>query len=442
MQSRIRSLLLFALAVIATGISTTVHADEVTDWNQILFQAALVAKTSPIIMTRNAAIVQASVFDAVNGIERRYTPIHVTPDAPHGASARAAAVQAAYVSLVNLYPTQQSTFDAARATSLAAIVSKRGDDKKGDSDDQQERKKAVDRGVAWGQEVADAIWTWRSTDGFTPPPPPFTGGTNIGEWRPTPPAFLPGAAPQFAYMTPWVMVTPSQFRPAGPPALGSAPYAKVFNETKDFGSISSPLRTADQTLFSKFWAASTTSYSWNRVALYLGAERHMTLLQNALVLAALNVAMADAGIACWEAKYHYVFWRPITAIPLADSDGNPATISDPNWTPLLITPAHPEYPSGHSTTSAAGATVLAHYFGKNSSFTVDSDVMLGVVRSFPNFAAALAEINNARVYGGIHFRTACDDGQVTGTAVAGYVLKNAFQRVDGHDRDDWDDDGN
>jgi membrane-associated phospholipid phosphatase len=163
----------------------------------------------------------------------------------------------------------------------------------------------------------------------------------------------------------------------------------------------------------------------------------MTLLQNALLLAALNVAMADAGIACWDAKYHYVYWRPVTAISLADSDGNPATISDPNWMPLLITPAHPEYPSGHSTFSAAGATVLAHYFGKNSSFTVDSDVMLGVVRSFPNFAAALAEISNARVYGGIHFRTACEDGQATGTAVAKYVLKNAFQRLDRHE--DWDD---
>ena len=299
--------------------------------------------------------------------------------------------------------------------------------------------KAIDRGVAWGQEVADAIWTWRSTDGFTPPPAPFTGGTNIGEWRPTPPAFAPGAGPQFAYMTPWVIVTPSQFRPAGPPALGSARYAAVFNETKAFGSLTSPLRTADQTLFSTFWAASTASFYWNRIALYLGAERHLTLLQNALVLAALNVAMADASIACWEAKYHYVFWRPVTAIPLADSDGNPATISDPNWMPLIITPAHPEYPSGHSTFSAAGATVLTHYFGKNSSFTVDSDVMLGVARSFPNFAAALAEIANARIYGGIHFRTACEDGQATGTAVAKFVLKNAFQRLDRHEREDDDD---
>jgi membrane-associated phospholipid phosphatase len=438
MQRRVRTLS-FLLAVVFACISaTTVRADEVTDWNQILFQAALVAKTSPLIITRNAAIVQASVFDAVNGIERRYTPIHVKPGAPHGASARAAAVQAAYVSLVNLYPPQQSTFDSARATSLAAIL-----DKKGDRDDQQRRQKAVDSGVAWGQEVADAIWTWRSTDGFTPAPPPFTGGTNVGEWRPTPPGFAPGAGPQFAYMTPWVIVTPSQFRPAGPPALSSARYAEVFNEIKAFGSVSSPFRTADQTLYSQFWNSSTTSYSWNRIALYLGAERHMTLLQNALVLAALNVATADAGIACWDAKYHYVFWRPVTAIPLADTDGNLATTADPNWTPLLITPPHPEYPSGHSTASAAGATVLAHYFGKNSSFIVDSDVMIGVVRSFPNFAAALAEINNARVYGGIHFRTAVQDGQATGTAVAVYVLKNAFRRVDGHDRDEWEgeDDG-
>jgi hypothetical protein len=435
MQPRIRTLSFLLAVVFATISARTMRADEVTDWNQIMFHAALVAQTSPLVMTRNAAIVQSSVFDAVNGIERRYTPIHVKPDAPHGASVRAAAVQAAYVSLVHLYPTQQSTFDAARATSLGAIL-----DKKGGWSEQQERQKAVDRGVAWGQEVADAIWTWRSTDGFTPSPAPFTGGTAIGEWRPTPPAFAPGAGPQFAYMTPWVIVTPSQFRPGGPPALGSGRYAEVFNETKTYGSLSSQVRTADQTLYSQFWNASTGSYFWNHVALYLGAERRTTLLQNALVLGELDVAIADAAIACWEGKYHYVFWRPVTAIPLADSDGNLATISDPNWTPLLITPAFPEYPSGHSTVTAAGIAVLAHFFGKNSSFIVDSDVMLGVVRSFPNFAAAQAELNNARVYGGIHFRTACDDGQATGTAVARYILRNAFQPLDRNEPENREED--
>src|SRR5260370_3479383 len=197
MQSRIRSLLLFALAVIALGISTTVQADEVTDWNQILFQSAITDNTLAVILTRNAAIVQASVFDAVNGVERRYTPIHVTPDAPHGASARAAAVQAAYASLLRLYPTQPSTFDAARATSLAAILST-----KGGWHEEHRLQQAVDLGLAWGQQVADAIWASRSTDGVTPTPAPFTGGTNVGQWRATPPAVLSDRGFHFRYITP------------------------------------------------------------------------------------------------------------------------------------------------------------------------------------------------------------------------------------------------
>jgi membrane-associated phospholipid phosphatase len=430
MQRQIRSFLAIAVAGAFAGFClATARADVVTDWNQIMFQAALAAKTSPLDMSRNAAIVQGAVYDAVNGIDRSYTPLHVKPAAPRKASPDAAAIQAAYASLVRLYPTQQSTFDAQRAASLAAVLGKGHG---------HERQEAVEDGIQWGQQVADAIWAWRSTDGFSPAPPPFLGGTNVGEWRPTPPGFAPGIGPQYAHMTPWVIQAPWQFRPGGPPALTSARYAEVFNETKSMGSLSSATRTADQTLASIFWNSSTASFYWNRIALFLGAERHTTLAENALVLAALNIAMADAGIACWEAKYYYVAWRPVTAIRLADSDGNPATIEDPSWTPLLVTPAHPEYPSGHSTFSAAAATVLAHYFGKNSSFIVDSDVLPGVVRSFPNFSAAVAEIVDARVFAGIHFRTACDDGQATGTEVAKYVLHNAFQRANREEREDED----
>jgi membrane-associated phospholipid phosphatase len=430
MQGHIRAFLPIALAVAFAGFClATARADVVTDWNQIMFQAALAAKTSPLDMSRNAAIVQGAVYDAVNGIDRSYTPLHVRPAAPRKASPDAAAIQAAYASLVRLYPTQQSTFDAQRAASLAAVLGK---------GHWHERQEAVEHGIQWGQQAADAIWAWRSTDGFTPAPPPFLGGTNVGEWRPTPPAFAPGIGPQYAHMTPWVIKSPSQFRPGGPPGLTSARYAEVFNETKSMGSLSSPTRTADQTLASIFWNSSTASFYWNRIALFLGAERHTTLVENALVLAALNIAMADAGIACWEAKYYYVAWRPVTAIRLADSDGNPATIEDPSWTPLLDTPPHPEYPSGHSTFSAAAAIVLAHYFGKNSSFIVDSDVLPGVVRSFPNFSAALAEIVDARVFAGIHFRSACDDGQATGTEVAKYVLNNAFRRANRVEREDED----
>src|SRR6202140_3024776 len=206
-------------------------------------------RTSPPVTSRVAAIVQAAVFDALNGIARRYTPIHVAPAGPAGASREAAAVQAAYATLVQLYPAQKSTFDARLAVSMAVLGA-------------QESSAAIASGLAWGQTVADAILTWRSTDGFTPAPPAFLGGTAVGQWRPTPPAFTSGAVPQFAYMTPWAILAPSQFRPAGPPPLTSSRYAQDFNETKTMGSYSSTTRTADQTIYSLFWVVSST-YAFN-----------------------------------------------------------------------------------------------------------------------------------------------------------------------------------
>ena len=427
MKATIRSrfgLAVLTIGVLALGAAGFARADEVTDWNQIMFQAALAAvpPTSPLAMGRVGAIVQSSVFDAVNGIERRYTPVHVEPAADRGASRRAAAVQAAYAALVYVYPTQKSALDDKRAASLAAISSGPGAD----------NSRSIARGIEWGQTVADAIWAWRSTDGFTPPPPPFLGGLGVGEWRPTPPAFLPGAGPQFATMTPWALESPSQFRPAGPPALDSARYTSDFGETQTMGSLTSGARTADQTLAAQFWAASTASYYWDTIAVSVGADHHNTLSENSRLLALVNLAMADAGIACWDAKYTYVFWRPVTAIPLAATDGNPLTIDDPSWMPLLTTPNHPEYPSGHSTVSGAAAEVLSSYFGDDTSFSVGSDVMVGVVRSFTSFSAALDEIKNARIDAGIHFRSACDDGQTTGIAVADYVLANSLLPLHGN----------
>jgi membrane-associated phospholipid phosphatase len=419
-----------AMFFIASSIA---RADDVTDWNQHMLRAGTVAGTPPIVMTRVAAIVQASVFDAVNGIDRKYTPVHVPAGAAAGASRRAAIVEAAYTALVALYPTQKGTFDARLAVSLTAIAA-----------DPHETSAGVASGIAWGQTAANGILSWRATDGFTPAPAPFLGGTGVGEWRPTPPAFLPGAVPQFAYMTPWSISSPSQFRPDGPPALTSDRYTTDFNETKMMGSISSPTRTPDQTIYAWFWNASTVSYLWNHVADVLieqgdrdegddsghsEGQRRSSLLENARLLALLDLAMADAGIACWEAKYHYVFWRPVTAIPLADTDGNPATIPDPLWMPLFATPNFPEYPSGHSTVSAAAAVVLANFFGEQSHFTVDNDLMIGVSRSFSSFSQALDEVKNARVFAGIHFRSACDDGQTTGIQVGNWVLEHALLRA-------------
>ena len=415
---------MLAATLLLAGLAgaPSIRADMVTDWNQILLRAEHVADVSPPAGGRAGALVQSAVFDAVNGIERRYQPIRVAPNAPRRASRAAAAARAAYTMLVHLYPAQKPDFDADLARSLASLL-----DEDEDGDD-----RAILRGVVWGQTVADAIWAWRSTDGFTSPPPPFLGGTDVGEWRPTPPDFSPGGAVQFATMPPWAMLSPSQFRPDGPPALTSDRYAADFNEVKCLGGAISALRTDDQLLAAKFWDSANGAYFWNSLALRLVAQRHASLLQNARLFALLNMAMADARIACWDAKYTYVFWRPITAIQLAATDGNPATLEDVSWTPSLGgTPNHPDYPSGHSTESGAAAAVLAHFFGEQTQFIMDSDWMPGVTRSFSSFSAATEEVNSARIIGGIHFRSACEDGRATGRKVSNYILRHAAQPVRG-----------
>ncbi|MFL6209567.1 MAG: vanadium-dependent haloperoxidase [Pyrinomonadaceae bacterium] len=407
-------------ALLALVLCGSARADVVTEWNQRAQQALLTANTSAPASSRALAIVQVAVFDAVNGIERRYTPIHVDFEAPPGASRRAAAVQAAYATLVKLFPSQQATLAAARESSLAAIA----------SDDAAENSQSIARGVEWGQQVADDILLWRSTDGFTPAPPPFFGGTNVGQWRPTPPGFLPGAGVQFAHMTPWALNSPAQFRPSGPPALTSDQYAADFAEVKMIGDKFSSTRNADQTEIAFFWT-SNTPVAWNRIANSVADERHTTLSGNARLLALLNVAMADAVISCWEAKYTDVFWRPITAIRLASTDGNPATAEDANWTPLLTTPNFPEYPSGHATVSPAAATVLSTYFGNDAEFTLTSETLPGVVRAYTSFTQAVDEAFDARIYGGIHFRAACRDGRTLGTQVGNFVTANVARSVRG-----------
>lgn len=404
--------------------ATTARADEITDWTKNLYDAGLIAATSPLNMGRAAAIMQSAVFDAVNGIERRYTSIHVEPDAPRGASSRAAAVQAAYAILVRLYPTQEPALTTKLRASLNGIASEKA----------AENSQSIARGIEWGQTVADAIWAWRSTDGFSAVLPPYTGGSLPGQWRPTPPAFAPGVGVQFATMTTWVIDSHSQFRAPGPPALTSAQYTADFNETKLMGRIDSVARSADQTLYSRFWNASTANFFWNQVAVNLADERHLTFSEKSRLLGLLNVAMADAAIGCWDTKYTYPFWRPVTAIPLAATDGNPLTAEDAGWLPLLTTPAHPEYTSGHSCVSGAAGSVLSLQFGENTSFSIvsDSPTMAGVVRSFTNFTDALEEVKNARIFAGIHFRTACNHGQQLGISTADFVIKNAFLPLNGN----------
>lgn len=414
-----------SLLLVGCGFGAAIgRADDVTDWNAILHDTLRAAGANGINATRPAAIVQAAVFDALNGVERRYTSLHVTPDAAPGASRRAAVVQAAYATLVQLFPLQATGLGTRRAESLAAIA----------SEDAAEDSTSIARGIAWGQTVANAILAWRSTDGFTPAWAPFVGGNLAGQWRPTPPALAPMSLPQLGFITTWIVTSPLQFAPPGAPALTSPRYTADFNEVKAIGSLASATRTAEQTLIARFWASgSSPNFYWNTLAVRLGAQRHTTMSENARLLALINLAIADAGITVWRAKYDLATWRPITAIALAAADGNPDTTAEAGWTPLLTTPPYPDYPSGLCGTSAAGVAMLAAYFGEDVSFDVVSDAaaMAGVTRHFDNFAAAAGEMVDARVYSGIHFRAADEEAVLLGTAIGNYAMSHACQPLNG-----------
>jgi membrane-associated phospholipid phosphatase len=410
------------IAFAALAAPQVAAADVVTDWNRTMVDALLVSGTAPPPSTRVGAIVQASVYDAVNGITRRYTQFHpevIRATPPQGASARAAAAGAAYTALVAIFPAQKATFDARLAETLAQL----SDDDDADDDG------AVARGLAWGQTVANAILAWRSVD-FDLIPSPYVVDP-LPSWQPTPPDFLLPVARQFATMTPWAMTSPSQFLPPPPPALTSARYAADFNETKTIGNAAtSPPELVGTALF---WDGQndTAATIWNRVAESLADEHHSTLVGNARRFALLNVAMADAVIAVWNAKNTYNAWRPITAIQHADIDGNPATEPDPNWAPVLITPAHQEYPSGHSGVSSAAATQLAAFFGSQTPVTVTTDAPPSgsASRTYASFADAIADVALARIAAGIHFRFSCEAAVQMGALLADYARATQMRRL-------------
>jgi hypothetical protein len=402
-------------------------ADEVLDWNAVVRRAITVAATPGALGPRLAAIVHVSMFDALNGIDRRFTPIHVDAEAPRGASARAAIAQAAYTALTALFPTQSFTADL--DASLAGIA----------ADAATENSGSIALGRAWGEQVANEILAWRAADGLNPPGAPYLGSLDVGKWRPTPrpgatPADpelpgLPGLAPTMATTTPFVIPHPWSFRPLGPPALTSQEYADAVNEVKLVGEFASAARTPDQTQSARFWAGTALTF-WFRAAAEASADRHLTLSENARLFALMSVAMADAIIACWDSKYFFELWRPITAIRLADTDGNDATTEQVDWKPLITTPNYPEYYSGHQSLSGTSQAVLTAYFGARP-VEGFSEALPGVVRSWPTFAAAADEAFLARIWSGIHFRFAMTDSRANAELIAAYVLEHAAQPLHG-----------
>ena len=400
-------------SVLDESIRCVAKDDVVITWNKIALDAVKVDKTAPPAAERVLTIVETSVYDAVNNIARVYKPYHVDKIAPLGASQEAAAAEAAYRALIELYPNQKATFDAALTKSLAAIA------------DSQSKTD----GIAFGKDVAEAMLAWRSTDGsktkvnYTPDP-----NKAPGRWQPTPPANGAAVLPQWGNITPFVITDASSYLPPTPPALDSEKYATEYNQVKDLGSATSTTRTVDQTEIAKFWADGGGTYTppghWNQIAESAAVINGNSILENARLFGTLNVALADAAICCWNAKYTFDRWRPITAIRAGDQDGNDKTTVDANWTSLLTTPAFPEYTSGHSTFSGAADSVLTSFFGDNYAFSTYSVGLPGVTRNFTSFRQAADEAGISRIYGGIHFNAANVEGLNAGRKIGDFAIKN------------------
>lgn len=404
----------------ATGTTSDelLGGNQVLEWNEIFIDTLIATNTPNSSSQRLGAIVHTAIFDAYNGIERRFAPIFVHDTAPPGASRRAAVVAAAYTALISLFPSRQAALDASYIASLAAL-----------SDDGEDGGESRDRGLEWGMEVAKGVLAWRAADGFSGSYPAFTGGTAVGQWRPTPPAFGPMSAQGLAFTSPFVLVSDAQFQPDPPRALSSSTYAEDFNAVKALGRRTGSTRTEDQTALAPFWEGNA-SVHWNQAANQIARANHLSRSRSNRLLAVLNIAMADTAFTIWSAKRFYgalpteVTWRPVTGIPLAETDGNPSTTPDVDWLPLVNTPSHPEYPAGHPSLNGAAATVLLSHFSDRQTFTLTTTGRPD--RTYTSIAQARADGNNARVWGGMHYPSTVAISDAVGEAIARYVNRNSM----------------
>ena len=385
----------------------------ISDWNAIAVTTLAGDTTKqPVEDILYMGFVQAAVYNAVVGVDGRYAPYRFHAHAPRGASAQAAAVAAAHEVLVTYVPSAQATLNADYTASLAQIPDGR----------------AKTQGIAFGTRAANHLIRQRAHDGrnadiqFTQPPAP-------GVWRPTPPLFLPMSAPWLAFVTPLLVHSATQFAPAPPPALTSARYTRDFNEVKALGSLNSTERTADQTATALFFSGSPL-VQYNTALRDQVSVRHLDIVDAARMFAAVDMSVADAIITVWHAKYIYGFWRPITAINMADTDGNPATSPDPNWVPLVATPNYPEYPSGYNAfTSTVSHGVENVFETRHLQMTLISTAVPGTQRFYDSGRALRQDVVNARIWLGFHFRTADTASRKIGRQVAAWTIDHYFQPV-------------
>ncbi|XVV08246.1 vanadium-dependent haloperoxidase [Actinoplanes sp. CA-131856] len=403
-------LLTLTLTPAPVATAAPARANAVVTWNAHAQTAIYeVARQAPYVAPRSFAMVHGAVYDAVNAIAGTpYEPYLIAPRAHRTDSADAAVAAAAYSVLLDLFPAQSEALREQYDDALAAIPAG--------------RSKAA--GIAVGARAANAMIAARRGDGAFEPAT-WNISAEPGQWRPTPPTLAADGA-WVGDLKPFVIRSTTMFRTAGPPPLTSARYAADLNEVKAVGGATSTVRTADQTEAAIWWHDRRLT-EWE-IKRQVATRQHLMTLQAARFFAIAEIANADSLIACFNEKKHWNFWRPVTAVQLADTDGNPRTTADPAWMPLLVTPPFPDYTSGHTCSTSTIMATMRAFFGRDdipfSAYSADA----GTIRSFTSFSGALAEVVEARVWGGVHFRSADVQGVKIGNGVAAYVLRHAFQR--------------
>ena len=399
--------------------------DVIVDWNAIAAQN--MSGGNPLPHAREFSVLHVAMYDAVVSITGDYQPYRFAVRASPHASAEAAAITAAHDVLVWFHPTNVANFDTQYAKHLNAIRD----------------GWAKTEGVLVGRRVAAAVLAARSDDGFNAPPPNIADGILPYQWRRTPPAFADPLLPQFANVRPWVIRNAAQFLPKPPPKLESRRYARDFQEVKTVGSVNSdsPQDRKDLALFHLL----SHAVFWNDVARQLSAEQSTGVSKSARIFAALNVAIMDAYIGAWHAKWNVYFnWRPVHAIRLADTDDNNHTEADPGWESLQPAGPHPTYPSGHAVGSGAAFYVLKKYFGNyGHSLNLTSPATApGITLKYCSLRAVVEDVHDARVYLGVHFRFDLEAGDRQGMETARFVLQNTFRSCgrddDASDAEEWE----
>jgi hypothetical protein len=402
-----------AALVAAMGAPALAGADTVTQWNQNAATALYVtAAQPPNVSVLHMAMVQGAVYDAVNAIDGGHEGYLLTSRVGTPTDSKdAAAATAAYKVLLNIVPAQQPALQALYDSTLAGITN----------------GTAKTRGIAVGDAAAAAMIAARKEDGrfglFR-----FVNGTTAGAWRPVLPAFASDPNAWVKDVKPFLIERASQFRSKGPYDLDSRKYAKELNEIKSVGSATSTTRTGEQTNAALYWAENPPR-TWNRILNTISSAQGLSLVDNARLFGEIYLTAADTFIAVWDEKAYRSFWRPITAIREADTDGNPRTDADPNWLPLVATPPYPDHPAGHPAFSASIGKTLQQFFCTDKLAWTDTNVA-GRTTSYTRVSDAVEEIVNVRVWSGIHFRNADEDGARIGQHIAKYREKQYFSEID------------